>query len=277
VFLDVQAELGESPCWDGERSRLIWVEIEAGRVHLTDPQGSDTVVEFGPRVGAAVPRRPGGLLVARTHDAVLVDEAGAAAVFAVFENSGTWRMNDGKCDPQGRFWAGTLIIENRGEPMGQLLRLDPDRTVTRVLGEVGVSNGLAWSPDGRTMYYVDSQRQSVDAFDFDVATGTISGRRVLVEIPRAMGLPDGLTVDADGGIWLARFGGGAVDRYTPLGTLDVTIDFPTPWVTACAFGGRDLRTLFVTSDGRRGGGTHAGALFACRPGASGAAATPFAG
>ena len=158
-------------------------------------------------------------------------------------------MNDGKCDRRGRFWCGTCVSLGQPlEPVCSLYRIEPpSHSVTRVLDGVTISNGLGWSPDGSLLYYIDSPSQRVEVFDFDVESGEISGRRTLLRIDERDGLPDGLAVDAEGCIWVALYGGGAVRRYRPDGRLDGTIELPVTWVTSCAFGGPDLDRLYITS------------------------------
>jgi sugar lactone lactonase YvrE len=189
------------------------------------------------------------------------------------------RMNEGGCDPQGRFYCGTMAYDAT-PGAGKLFRLDADGTVHVVLEDVTVSNGLAWSPDGQTAYYVDTHTQRVEAFDFDGATGSFSDRRTVVSIPVEAGGPDGMTVDADGGIWVALWDGGAVHRYRPDGQLDTVIKLPTPRVTACTFGGPGLTELFITTsaiDLDRNRDPVAGSLFKTTPGVRGLPVLPFAG
>jgi sugar lactone lactonase YvrE len=185
---------------------VIWVDIMAGEVHLTDPvAAADFHIDFAPTVGNAVPCADGKLLVARSQDLVFVEEEGTFTEFVSIPDSGEWRFNDGKCDPQGRFWVGT-INHSVSMPTGHLYRVDQDGHVETVISGVGTANGLAWSPDGRTMYFVDSKLRTVDAFTFDADDGAIFDRRRVVEIPADGGYPDGMTVDAQGGIWVALLG-----------------------------------------------------------------------
>jgi sugar lactone lactonase YvrE len=187
-------------------------------------------------------------------------------------------MNDGGCDPQGRFYCGTMAYDAT-PGAGTLFRMDPDESVHVVLAGVTVSNGLAWSPDGSTVYYVDTATQRIDAFDFDASTAAFAGRRAVVEIDPSLGSPDGLAVDAEGGLWVALHGGAAVHRYAPGGRLEEVIDLPTPHVTACAFGGPALDQLFITTSamGLCGCDDKAGALFRAEPGIAGLPAEPFQG
>jgi sugar lactone lactonase YvrE len=153
-------------------------------------------------------------------------------------------MNDGKCDPAGRFLAGTAARAAGG---AALYRLDTDGRVTTLIENVTLSNGLGWSPDGALMYYVDTAAETVDVMDYDLSTGTVRDRRIFVNLRDVRGRPDGLTVDADGGVWIAMARGGTVRRYSPAGRLDHVIDMPVQRVTSVAFGGTDLADLYVTT------------------------------
>jgi sugar lactone lactonase YvrE len=274
------SELGESPVWDAARGELHWVDIDRGLVHRRGAGRPDVTLDVGQPVGCAVPRAKGGLALAlRDGFAVLPPgEDGPARLVAPVEaERPSTRMNDGACDARGRFFAGTMSLAGDTRS-GALYRLDPDLSVTRVLPGVSVSNGIGWSPDGALLYHVDSPRGRVDVYDFDSARGTLAGRRAVIPVAPDRGVPDGLTVDAEGGVWVALFGGAAVHRYAPEGTLEEVLELPVSSVTSCTFGDADLATLYVTTATR--GAAHeplAGALFACRPGVAGLAATPFAG
>ena len=277
-------ELGEGPVWDDRQGVLIWVNIWAGDVHSYDPaSGRDSAIGVGQPVGAAVPRRSGGLVLAVRDGFAFLDPDGRLTSVAEVEagNPGN-RMNDGKCDRHGRFWAGTMAGDSR-PGAGALYRLDPDLSVTRVLEGVTVSNGLAWSLDDRTMYYIDTPTQRVDAFDYDPGSGTIENRRPLIEIPEEAGSPDGMTIDAEGFLWVALYGGRAVRRFSPDGRLERVVELPAANVTSCAFGDPDLDRLFITSARQElspadlAAQPHAGALFGHRPGAQGLPADRFAG
>jgi sugar lactone lactonase YvrE len=285
VVLDVHASVGEGPVWDERTNTLVWVDIMNNLVHVFDPaSGQDRSVDVGQPVGAAGLRERGGLVLAlRDGFAVLDADLGDLHWVAhVEQDIPTNRMNDGKCDAAGRFWAGTMAFSVT-PGVASLYRLDPDYRVTRVLSNLTLSNGLDWTPDNRRMYYIDSRTQRVDAFDFDLEHGTLGERRTLVDLPREVGLPDGMTVDSEGGVWVALHGGGALHRYTPDGQLERTLRVPARQVTCCAFGGADFGDLYITSM------THgvseealreqplAGALFRARPGVRGRPAYRFAG
>jgi sugar lactone lactonase YvrE len=284
IAIDSRATLGEGPVWDEQRQLLLWLDILPGLVHRFDPAtGSDDVFRVGKPVGSAGLRRSGGLVLAVEDGFALLDEDWQRVGQAVVEHPGPRaRFNEGKCDPAGRFLAGTMAYDlTPGE--GSLYRLDPDLTVTKLLDGVTISNGLTWSADGTTMYYIDSPTQGVDAFDYDPGTGRLTNRRRIVDIPTTAGLPDGMTIDAEGCLWVALYGGAAVHRYTPEGRLDTTLSFPVTNITCPVFGGPRLGLLYVTSarDGlderQLAAQPHAGAVFTADVGAQGLPGLRFAG
>jgi sugar lactone lactonase YvrE len=274
-----RCELGEGPVWDAARSELIWVDIDRGLVHRRARGRADDTIDVGQPVGCAVPRAAGGLALGLRDGFALLPAGGGEArlVAPVEAHLHSTRMNDGACDSRGRFWAGTMSLTGDTRTAA-LYRFDPDLSVTRVLPGISVSNGIGWSPDGAFLYHVDSPRRRVDLYEFDAAVGAIIDRRSPIPIDAGLGTPDGLTVDAEGGLWVALWGGGAVLRFSPEGVLDRRLEIPATNVTSCCFGDPDLGTLYVTTAAR--GAAHeplAGALFAYRPGVVGLPATPFAG
>jgi sugar lactone lactonase YvrE len=284
LVLDAQAELGEGPLWDAERGRLMFVDILRGHVHDFDPaSGRDRVVEVGRPVGAMALTTKGDWLAAVPGAVLRCDpQTGATAPLASFEADlpGN-RANDGYCDARGRFWIGTMALDEHRHA-GALHRVDPGGAVRTMLPDVTISNGIDWSPDGRRMYYADSGEPRIDVFDFDEEKGEIANRRPLVELEVGAGSPDGLIVDAEGCVWLCLWGGGAVRRYTPDGRLDRVVAIPVPHPTKCAFGGPDLGDLYVTTawiglKHERSKHPQAGGLFRCRPGVKGRLPNRFAG
>ncbi|MER6950191.1 SMP-30/gluconolactonase/LRE family protein [Nonomuraea sp. NPDC000554] len=265
------ARLGEGPRWDARTGTLLWVDIPAGLVHRLDPaDGSHETIDVGQPVGVAVPTTSGGLALA-VRDGFAVLERGRLELLApvtAAERPGN-RMNDGACDRAGRFFAGTKA-EDDAPGAGALYRLDPDRRCERLLDDVTISNGIAWSPDERLLYYVDTPTGRVDVFDYDPVSGGLADRRVFAEITR--GRPDGITVDSTGHVWVALWGGGAVVRLRPDGRPDLSVEIPATNVTSCAFGGGDLDVLYVTTawDGRTGG-----QLWRCRTSSTGLPANPY--
>jgi sugar lactone lactonase YvrE len=285
VVLDTHASVAEGPTWDERTSTLVWVDIMNNSVHVYDPAtGQDRAVDVGQPVGAAALRESGGLVLALRDGFGLLDAdfEHLQVVAPVEADVPTNRLNDGKCDAAGRFWAGSMAFDVTPGVAG-LYRLDPDYQVTRVLTGVTLSNGLDWTSDNSRMYYIDSPSQGVDTFEFDLERGALGARRRLISIPPALGMPDGMTVDTEGGLWVALHGGGAVHRYTPDGQLDRVIRVPVGQVTCCAFGGPDLGDLYITSmtyglpaEALREQPL-AGAVFRCRPGARGRPAHRFGG
>ncbi|MEE1939731.1 SMP-30/gluconolactonase/LRE family protein [Streptomyces sp. TRM 70361] len=238
------ALLGEGPTWDAARGRLIWVDVLSCRVHAWDPaDGRRTVLATEQHVGAAKPRAGGGLVVNLRDGVGLYDAAGAFSWLHRDPVPGR-RGNDAAVAPDGALWAGTMAYDE-APGGGTFSRIAPDGTVAEVLPDVTISNGTGWSPDGRLMYYVDTPTRRIDVFD--VRGTEVSDRRPLAEIEEGAGFPDGLTVDADGCVWVALWGGGAVRRYTPDGRLDRTVAVPAANTTACAFGGPGLRDLYITT------------------------------
>jgi sugar lactone lactonase YvrE len=283
VALDVRAELGEGPIWDDRRQRLLFVDIMRGHVHEFDPAaGTDRIVEFPWPVGAVALHENGDWVLAAADGFYAANpETGEPRVIVAVEADRPGnRMNDGYVDARGRFWAGTMGM-HKVRNAGTLYRLDPDGSVSPMVTGVSTSNGIDWSPDNRTAYYVDTPTGRIDTFDFDLFRGVLSHRRPFVEIASADGFPDGLIVDAEGFVWLCLWKGAAVRRYSPDGRLDRTIPMPVTQVTKCAFGGPDLDQLFVTTawigltEAERAEQPLAGALFRIRPGVKGRAVNRF--
>jgi sugar lactone lactonase YvrE len=284
LYLDVSAEHAEGVVWDARRQRLLFVDITAGRVFDHDPASGDTsVVPVGRHVGAVQPRHGEGVVLAIREGFALLTGGQLEVLSAPLAGEPSLRMNDGGCDPAGRYFAGSMAYDET-PGAGCLYRLDPDRSLHTVLTGVTISNGIDWSPAGELCYYVDSAERRVDVFDFDVLTGGLSSRRPFVEIEESQGLPDGLTVDRAGGVWVALFGGSQVRRFTPAGHLECVVEVPGPrLVTSCCFGGPGLDQLFISTSTQNLTAEQlrdqpgAGAIFVARPGESGRPAVPFAG
>ncbi|MFN8623093.1 MAG: SMP-30/gluconolactonase/LRE family protein [Chloroflexota bacterium] len=280
------ASVGEGPVWDERTGELLWVDILGQAVHRWD-RSTDRPLDplVTPKhVGAAVLRAGGGLVLALQDGFWVTDGWEAPRLLTtVGPDDPSCRFNDGKVDPQGRFWAGTMEYDG-ADDRGVLYRLDPDGTVTPHVTGVRISNGLAWTADSRTLYFIDSLAYSVDAFDFDPVAGSLSGRRVAVAFERDGSVPDGMCIDAEGQLWVAFFGGSCVRRYDPVsGECSVRIDLPAPNITSCAFGGPDLDELYITSSARDHDAAGlarypaAGGLFRIRPGVRGLLSDRFAG
>jgi len=244
--------LSEGPRWHREREELLWVDILGRQVHrgTLAADGSLERVEsiaIDRHVGAVAPVVSGGYVLAAGPGFLFVDDDGSVRELAQPEAERTdVRMNDGACDPQGRFWAGTMAYDE-SPGAGALYRLELDGSCTTVLTGLSIANGIGWSPDAGTMYLNDSGTGCLDAFDFESSTGAITERRTLVHGDQPGIVPDGLTVDAEGGVWVAWWGGGTVNRYAPDGTPLASVRLPVERPTSCAFGGPDLATLFVTT------------------------------
>ena len=282
VAVPAQCQLGEGPVWDPDRGLLWWVDILAGHVHSINPStGARTQFDAGDAVGAVGLTRTGGLVLALADGFALAGADGQDLTrvpgFSIDRTA--LRFNDGKPDPWGNFIAGTMAWDESGNPPGSLYRLSPDGTVTELFGDVGLSNGLDWTDDRRLFYYSDTTIGRVDVFDCAPDTGALSGRRPFVDAAQ----PDGLTLDAEGCLWLAVWDSGEVRRYTPDGRLDTVVRLPAWKVTSAAFGGPDLATLYITcaweglTPAERAEQPHAGDIFACTPGVSGHLPNLFAG
>ncbi|WP_053717105.1 SMP-30/gluconolactonase/LRE family protein [Saccharothrix sp. NRRL B-16348] len=243
VAVRAEAELGEAPTWDHASGTLLWVDVLGNEVHRYNPsRDDDAVLEVPQHVGAAKPRTRGGLVLNLRDGVALIDRDGVKTWLVYWARDGV-RGNDAAVDPAGRLWAGTMRYDE--DPGGWLARVEPSGDAKVVLDKVSVSNGIGWSPDTRLMYYIDSAERRIDVLDYDRETGEATNRRPLAEVSR--GLPDGLTVDASGAIWVALWGGAALHRYTPDGVLDREIELPVGQPTACCFGGVDFTDLYVTT------------------------------
>jgi len=278
--------LGEGILWHADLARIIWVDIDMARFHWFDPaDGLTGAASLDARPGSMAIRPDGGVVIADEHGFAFVDGPSVAAVVAGRTDrleierridlgiAPGHRFNDGAADPYGHFWAGTMADDER-PGAGAVFRLSPDGRVTEVFDDLACSNGIDWSLDGRTMYYIDSPTQRVDTFAFD-ADGRLGRRRPFIEIDRADGIPDGLTVDAEGGLWVGLWDGYAVARYRPDGTLDRVVPIEAQQVTRACFGDEDLRSLYVVSatrglsDEQLAAGPQAGSLCRARPGIQG--------
>lgn len=249
VAIPGSAFLGEGPHWDTVRQELLWVDILAPALLRSDvASGTHETFALDDIVGVAVPREAGGYLLATQNGIKTFDpDTGAVTLFADPEEDRPGnRFNDGKCDAAGRLWVGSLAL-NATPGSGALWRVDPDGAAHKMADGIHVSNGLGFSPDSRTFYFTDSGIRTIYAYDFDLAAGAISGRRIFAQVPEGAGTPDGLTVDAEGFVWSAHWDGWCITRYDPDGAVERVIDLPVPRPTSAVFGGRDLSTLFVTT------------------------------
>lgn len=285
--LSWQATVGESPVWSVSEQRLYWVDIQGKKIHRFDPQtAANETFELPEIVTSVALRASRGLAVTLEKHFALFDPASRTLtrLAEVEADMPENRFNDGKCDPAGRYWAGTMNAKSWSAPGGNLYRLGAAGDCTLMQSEVICSNGSGWSPDGRTMYYIESFRYAIFAYDFDVASGTLSRRRTFVAIDRnGGGFPDGMTVDAQGFVWCCLVGLGRIHRYSPDGELERVVLLPVPRATDCTFGGPDLGTLYVTSARETMtpeelvAAPLSGSLFAIDTGIRGLASTAFAG
>lgn len=274
------ADHGEGPFWDSVNQRLLLVDMLRGALVAVRASGETARHEFGGVTATVRGRRGGGFVLATERGFRLLSPALApeGPEIPVFDDP-LLRMNDGGCDPGGRFYCGTMAYaETPGA--GALYRLDPDLSVHVALTGVTISNGLQWHPGGRQVYYNDTPTGCVDLYDFDPGTGEFGDRRSFVKVEPGAGLPDGMALDSDGGVWIALWGGGAVHRYDPTGRLSDRIELPVRQVSACTFGGPDGTTLYITTS-RLGLGDdaepEAGAVFAALTDVQGAVQHEFAG
>lgn len=267
----------EGPVWWPAWGGLRYVDMLAGDVLQLAEDGSITRAHVGTVAAALRPRRSGGAVIGVERGFALEDADGTLHALPELWSDTSVRMNDGACDPQGRFYCGSMAYDERNGG-GSLYRLDPDGSTSVALPAATVSNGLDWSPDGATAYYVDSATHRIDAFDYDPVHG-FSGRRPLAAVSASVS-PDGLTVDAAGHVWVALYDGAAVHRYRPDGKLDGVVELPVTKVTACTFGGPLLDRLYVTTTREglpEGAEPAAGSVYWCRPGVVGKPALAFAG
>ena len=282
-----EAALGEGCVWSPIEDLLIWVDITGQAVHRFDHASGQpvSVWRYPQSVGNAALRASGGLALGLGASVALTDRVGA--IETVIELPGepaSNRANDGAVDPAGRLFQGTMSDSDPGAPVAALHRVDADGTARRVLSDVSISNGMGWSPDGATMYYIDTLTFRVDRFDYDPDTGEIDGRRPFLTFDGSTGGPDGMTMDAEGCLWVAFFGGYHVQRFSPEGERLETVVTPgAPQTTCCCFGGPDLDTLYITTarDSIAGvnteGEPNSGALFAADVDAVGLPTNLFAG
>lgn len=277
------ASFGEGPLWDQREGVWWWTDIPGETIHRYEPRtDDDTTIPVGTHVGALVLRADGGLAAATRDGFAVIDRDGTVELLApINEHDPTMRMNDGKCDRAGRFYASTMTFTGE-ESRGQLLRLDADLSVHVLVENLRIGNGLAWSSDDRTFYFTDTESQRVDAFDVDPATGDLSNRRRAFDIARSHGQPDGFCIDDEGALWVAMWQGSAVRRYSPDGELLGIVHLPVSNVTCPAFGGANYDELYVTTAAPSFSGlTHqealGGAVFRLRPGVGGPPPNAFAG
>ncbi|WP_332633391.1 SMP-30/gluconolactonase/LRE family protein [Halalkalibacter flavus] len=250
IAVPAKATLGEGPHWDHENERLYWVDILEKKLHIYEPQKSENrTITFEQYIGAVVGSKSGDLLLAMKNGIYRYNIQSGQLTFLTnpegeLPNN---RFNDGKCDPAGRFWAGTMSLEEETHA-GSLYRFQPSGDIKKVISPVTISNGLAWSPDHKYMYYIDTPTHEVQMYNYNKETGDISHAKTAVTIPDGNGYPDGMTIDQEGMIWVAHWGGSKVTRWNPhSGNLLDEIAVPAKNVTSCTFGGKNLDELYITT------------------------------
>ena len=276
VAVDCRSLLGEGVTWDADTATLLWVDFDQQEFHRLDAHGHHDSTQLTRAASVVVPRVGGGYVAVVGLDVVTMDEGGRfGSLIATLPPDGDGRANDGRCDPHGRLWVGT--VDRSGARRGQLIRVDASGDTVAVLSDRALSNGIDWSPDGRRCYHADSMLRRIDELRLD-ERGDVQDVR---EFARFSAMPDGLSVDEEGGVWVALWDGGVVQRFTADGQLDRTVSVPGGWITNCAFGGPELRTLYITTarvdldaDVQRRQ-PHAGSLFAVEVDVAGRGYTPF--
>ncbi len=276
VVVDCRSLLGEGVTWDDATGELLWVDIDGHLLHRLDPTGRHTATPIGRRVSVVVPRAAGGYVAVAGREIVHLDRHGVFGdVVATLPTAGDGEANDGRVDPRGRLWVGS--VDRSGLHRGALFCVDEFGVVTEVLGGRALSNGIDWSPDGLHCFYADSLLRRIDLIELDH-----EGLPADVhEFRRFTEMPDGLTVDAAGFVWVALWDGGGIRRLDTNGKIDRAVPVAGGWITSCAFGGADLRTLYITTatvdldDDARSRAPHAGSLFGTPSGVAGRGYTPF--
>ncbi len=244
LLVDAKAMLGEGPVWDARTQTIYWIDILNKRIYA----GSNVLTELDELIGCIAPRKSGGLVLTQRFSfaSLEVDSVKLTSLFTLKEEPSNNRFNDGKCDPCGRFIAGTMDLDVK-DPYGSLYSFD-GKSITKLLSNITISNGMTWSPDYKTFYYIDTPTREVKSFDYDLETGAIANPRSAICIPESLGWPDGMTSDTQGNLWIAMWGGAQVTKWDPhTGQLLEQIPVPAKNVSSCVFGGENLNELYITS------------------------------
>lgn len=244
LLYDIKATLGEGPVWDARSSTLYWVDILNQRIHAN----GDVFLELDETIGCLSLRKDGGLIFTKRASIWTCDsDSSNVTLLSSLENEpANNRFNDGKCDPRGRFLAGTMDMSETS-PNGSLYSFD-GISAKKIFENVTISNGLTWSPDHKTLYYIDTPTREVKAFDYDLETGSIGNMRVVINVPESLGHPDGMTSDMQGNLWIAMWGGAKVTKWDPnTGHLLEEMPVPAKNVSSCVFGGKNMNELYLTS------------------------------
>lgn len=247
VLLNTQAQLGEGSIWHYKHKLLYWVDIDKGILYTYNPLNTEEKsYELGQKVGTVVPIDTGGVMVA-LKDGIYsynLDNRKLNLLVSPEKEKTQNRFNDGKCDPAGRFWVGSMGPRYNAS----LYRITSNGKATQMLDSISTSNGIVWTADKKTMYYIDTSTGLVRAFDYNNQTGNISNERVVIRYPKGIGYPDGMSIDSEGKLWIAHWGGNCVGRWDPgTGEMIAKVEVDAPNVTSCAFGGKDLDILYITT------------------------------
>jgi len=280
---NIKAQLGEGAFWNHQTQEFFWIDIEGKQLHIFNPQTKENRSFSTPsRIGTVVPVDQEEALVALEDGMYLMNTlTGTSELFSAVEaDLPENRFNDGKCDPAGRLWVGSMHLQQLANK-ANLYKIDGDGTATRMLDSITISNGIVWTKDEQTMYYIDTPTSQIRAFDYDKKEGTISNGRVVVEVPLDLGYPDGMAIDEEDMLWVGMWNGNAVARFNPkTGALMTKVEVPAHNITACAFGGPNLDILYITTasidmtDIEKIKYPNAGAIFMAKPGVKGVA-SPF--
>lgn len=284
LTLKIKSELGEGAFWDHRTQRLFWVDITGLKVHIYDPEtGINKTFPTPSMVGTVVPGYKDKAVIALVDGIYLLNTlSGEISLLSDVEADMTYnRFNDGKCDPNGNLWVGSMHFDQT-LPKANLYKVDGKGNASKMLDSVTISNGIVWTKDSRTMYYIDTPTGQIRAFDFDVENSSISNERIAVEVPVSMGFPDGMTIDDEDKLWVGLWNGNAVARFDPVsGKLISKIEVPAHNVTSCSFGGRNFETLYITTSSldmneeEQAKYPLAGSLFEVKPGVKGVAGNFF--
>ena len=284
LCFEIKSQLGEGAFWDHQEQRLYWVDIEGKKAHIYDPAlNSNITFDTPSRIGTIVPKNKEAAVIALEDGIYMINTSnGEITLLSDVEAKMSYnRFNDGKCDPNGNLWIGSMHLD-QSEPKGNLYKVDQKGLAKKMLDSVTISNGIVWTKDKGTMYYIDTPTGHIRAFDFDAENSTISNERIAVIIPESLGFGDGMTIDAEGKLWVGLWNGDVVARFDPLsGKLMEKIEVPAHNVTSCTFGGKDFDTLYITTSSldmteeEKIKYPLAGSLFMVKPGVVGVAGNFF--
>ena len=279
-----KSQLGEGPVWHNRKNLLYWVDIDGKKIHIFDPETKiNKTINVSGRPGTVVATKSDDLLIAMEHGffKLNIQNGNEELIGSVEENNSDTRFNDGKCDPVGRFWAGTLS-ESRKTGGATLYCMEEDYSISTKIENVTISNGITWSLDEKNMYYIDTPTHKVISYDYDKLSGNISNPKIIIESPKEYGRPDGMSIDSKGNLWIGMYRGECVTHWNPsIGKLLNKIEVPAQNITACAFGGKGLKTLFLTtaiagtSEENMKKYPQSGGLFTFDPGVSGVPSYEF--